>query len=326
MNPMGKICMIGGSGRSGTTILSKIFSLHPQVTDVPELRFLIDPDGVIDFYESSQIWSPYHYDLKLKRLERLLLATSGRDLLFPVYAILNNIPRFNNWIQHLRPRYADIQVSKFCPEFKALIAELIHRLTAFSYPGRWTGLPPLHKDKLYYSPPFDRDELRKILSQFLQQIFESVCNRQKATHYLEKNTWNILWFDRILELLPESRLVHIYRDPRDVVVSYTHQSWMPADPVQSAQIYCALMKRWWQVCESVPNESYVEISLEELVANPEEILNRICSFWTLAWDPVLLKLPLTESNTGRWRKELSPRMQKIIGDVLQEPLQRLGYE
>ena len=55
-----KVIFIGGSGRSGTNILRKILSNHSKVASLPfEHRFIIDPNGIIDFYNSFTLnWSP----------------------------------------------------------------------------------------------------------------------------------------------------------------------------------------------------------------------------------------------------------------------------
>ena len=74
--------LIGGSGRSGTTILSRIFAQHPDICIAPEFRFLIDPDGIIDFYSTVfQSWSPYHFDFKVKRLEENIRTRCVLDML-----------------------------------------------------------------------------------------------------------------------------------------------------------------------------------------------------------------------------------------------------
>ena len=66
--------LICGTGRCGTNIVKEVFSVHSSVITLPfEQRFINDPDGIIDFYNSfSASWSPYIADRKIKRLEALL--------------------------------------------------------------------------------------------------------------------------------------------------------------------------------------------------------------------------------------------------------------
>ena len=81
MNIKPNICLIGGTGRCGTTILKQIFQAHPEVAKIPEWRFAVDPDGILDFYSSlSQNWSPHLFDVKLKRLYKLLQQTGQQNI------------------------------------------------------------------------------------------------------------------------------------------------------------------------------------------------------------------------------------------------------
>ena len=101
----------------------------------------------------------------------------------------------------------------------------------------------MQKNKLYYCAQRSRSDLAKIFGTFLSTVILKTLEHHRTEYYLEKNTWNILWYDKILELLPDARLVHIYRDPRDIVASYTRQSWMPTEATKAAQIYIDLMQR-----------------------------------------------------------------------------------
>ena len=58
--------LVGGTGRCGTSILKEILATHPNAASLPfEYRFIIDPDGIIDFYASyTATWSPYIADRK----------------------------------------------------------------------------------------------------------------------------------------------------------------------------------------------------------------------------------------------------------------------
>jgi len=321
-----KICLIGGSGRSGTTILSRVFAKHPLISDVPELRFLIDPDGIIDFYTTFQAWSPYHFDLKLKRLKNLLQSVTYSHPLNKPFFLLQKTGILQMLPWNIRPRYANICATGFCPKFPKIVNELIERLTTFRYSGYWEGMNAIQQKEFFYNSFHEKSELTKILRDFLQQVIVCILEYQRVSYYLEKNTWNILWFDKILELIPDSRLVHIYRDPRDVVTSFTRQTWMPSDPLKSALIYRDIIQHWWDIKVKIPNHTYIEISLESLVNDTESILRKICTFWDLPWHESLLSIDLSKSHSGRWKKDLNTQEQNGVQYLLGRQIETFGYE
>ncbi|MBD3318135.1 MAG: hypothetical protein GF344_20320 [Chitinivibrionales bacterium] len=319
-----KILLIGGSGRSGTTVLSRILSMHPDLSNVPESRYLVDPDGIVDFYSSINNWSPYCYDHKVKRLESLLYDVAKDTLTRTAASYAAHFLSFMPW--KLRPRYWHVRLSDYCPEFRNHVIELIDSLTDFRYQGTWLGMPFMSKKALLYKGPCSQAEIGKSLRQFLLKTFGRICERQCVSHYFEKNTWNHIWFDRILELLPEAKIVHIYRDPRDVVSSYCNQIWMPSDPVQSARVLRDLIKRWEEIKRRIPSKTYHEISLETLVEQPKDTLQGICDFYEIPWNDALMEINLSKSNTGRWKAHFSSEEAREVERILGDDIVRLGYE
>ena len=322
------ICLIGGSGRSGTTVLKRIFCKHPEVAYVPEWRFTIDPDGLIDFYNTfSEGWSPYLYDVKLRRLEKLLRDVGKSSFAAKLYAYgFKKLKLEPKTSYKLSPRYMGINAGRYCPKYVDLVEQLIEQLREFRYQGVWTGSELFQKSTFIYHKPWQPNELACVLGHFFRQVVLCALENQGARHYVEDNTWNILWFDKLLQLVPEARLVHIYRDPRDVVASYIKQSWAPSDPVQAASFYKDIMERWFAVHRLVPPDSFKEISLEDLVANPKAVLKSICDFWAIEWHEALLTTDLSHSNSGRWKKDFTIQQQKQISAILEKVLFELGYE
>jgi hypothetical protein len=184
----------------------------------------------------------------------------------------------------------------------------------------------LERRRMAYSLFPERGTLAGILGEFLRGVIDDVLEHRGGRLYLEKNTWNILWFDRILELLPEARLVHIYRDPRDVVASFTKQRWMPSEPTQSAVICRDLLERWWDVRRKLPSHSFMEVSLEALTKEPESVLRDICGFWDLRWHSALLETDLSGAHAGRWKKDFNLDEQRAVQTILLGPLEAMGYE
>ena len=329
------LCLIGGTGRSGSTILRQMFARHPQVATLPtEARFLTDPDGIIDFGGAMRAsWSPYVFDVKIKRLESLLRAVGsspriarigggrgkarGRQVAGGSQGPTGRLARVRRMIGdsalvRLRPRYWSVSLGDVCPSYAGLVDALIGRLVEFRFAGRWTGMPLGEASTIHFGGPDVEDALRE----FCRAVIACIADEQDATHFVEDTPFNLLGFDRIHELLPESRLVHIHRDPRDIVASYLGKQWSPSEPRLAARYYATMMDRWHAIRPSLSEDSYLELPLTALVDDPETTVRRICEFWNLEWHPSLLDVDLGRSHTGRWKSDIPAEDHASVNEIL----------
>jgi len=324
-----KIFLTGGSGRSGSNILRKVIGRHPDVAEVPqEWRFTIDPDGLVDFYTTFQnIWSPILFDIKLKRLRKLLegiekygpLARLYRDIIYK-----SQLPRISPF--NLDVPFGSISATDYCPNYRKIVNEFLTKLTRFKYRARWTGSPFLSKNEMCYASPFDEQTLAKMLGDFFRNIAFDVAQAQGRHCYIENNTWYPLFIDKFLDLVPEAKLISIYRDPRDVISSYISRNYTPKTPVQAAYYYKDIIKSWERIKKRIPDHAFLEISLEQMIDNPEEVTRRICDFLEIPWHENLLKAPLHRNSTQRWKRDLTADDIDKIQLVIKRELYLYGYD
>ncbi len=302
------LIFIGGSGRSGTNILRNLLSKHSQVASLPfEYRFIIDPDGIVDFYNSFiSNWSPYYSDVKIKRLNSFLI----------------NLAEKNN----IKSRYVDWELSKYFPNYIENVQKLISDLKCFEYKGSWPGANKNNQEyKIWFSNYKNNESIRLILRNFIETNICDFLELNNKKYFIEDNTWNILYAKELHELIPESKIIHIIRDPRDVVVSFTNQSWCPEDLRYSIDMYKSIMKKWFEVELSLNKSKFKLIKLEELVRNKESVIKEICHFSNLTFENNLLDIDLTKHNSGRWQKELNSEDKKTLNKDLEDLINKLDY-
>ncbi|MDB4665066.1 sulfotransferase [Verrucomicrobia bacterium] len=307
--------------------MKRVFGNHPQCAVVPEYRFPIDPDGLVDFMcWNDAAWSPYAFDVRLKRLERLLndigrnvfirrvaanlLRETGLERLFPV---------------HVLPAYSLIGFRRCSPSFHELTRNLIQELREFRYDGQWTGMRFGERRRLSYASKEHLLNLTRILGGYWQAVIAEVCGVQDAAYFLDDNTWNILFFDKILKLVPYAKIVHVIRDPRDVVASYRTMRWAPTKVSEAALWYKGIMQRWLAVKAQCPEDSYMEVRLHEVVEHPDFQLRCIAKFWGVPWDESLKKESLGKSHTGRWKRDFDEKERFELDSLLRDEIELLGY-
>lgn len=164
----------------------------------------------------------------------------------------------------------------------------------------------------------------------------------------EKTPRHARCVDRIVSLFPEARFIHIYRDPRDVVVSLRAMEWRFSDSVllnarSCRKTYDSLLAD----AARLGPERYTSVRYETMVAEPEAELRRLCVFLDEPFDQAMLRYherehtgflsteagwkdltrkPIDLSRIGRYRDKLSVREIRTIERTIGPHLRLLGYE
>ncbi|MEM0961763.1 MAG: sulfotransferase [Bacteroidota bacterium] len=318
------IGLIGGTGRSGTTALRDALALHPEVLAFPELRFAIDPDGLVSFFRQFRDgWSPYHADVALRRLEGLLAAVArDRAAALPGRVLRKlGLDRALGW--QAVPAYHGHRALDVCPSFLDRSRQLAEALTAIRYAGAWTGTPVGAPAEVRVGGPYDRDALAETLGGFWRAVAADSLRHASRRVFLDKQTWSILWAEEVFELLPTARLVHVVRDPRDVAASTMTMRWGPSDPRAAARWTLDLLNRWAEVETRVDPSRVLTVRLEDLSAGG---LRAAAEFLGVGWHEALDAADLSGVNAGRWRRQLDGADAKAVATILAPAVERYGYE
>lgn len=320
------IVFIGGVGRSGTSVTREILGLHPNVAVLPfEYRFIIDPDGIIDFlYGHQGMWSPYLFDSKLKRLEALLnkLAKKKSSEVL-ISRVFKYIPFLGKRLT--KAQYLNWELDEHLPEFSDAAVELIDQLSSFAFRGHWVGTPSYELDpKINYVEP-DNEKLLKACQGFCHKVLNNWLARNNKSMIVEDNTWNLLYAEKLSLLFPGAKFIHVQRDPRDVVLSFIEQTWMPHDLQQASKVCSDLYKQIRERVSYLDEQRLLSISLESLVYHYSQTVETLAEFCGLDSDENLFKKDMRPDVVGRWKKGFSTSQQAFLSEDLATLLTDLGY-
>jgi hypothetical protein len=293
-----KIIFIGGTGRCGKSVVAECLARHPDAIKLPfELRFLTDPDGLVDFYTSSLAsWSPFLMDRRIRRLGRLL-------------TILGGGPGRHKF------EYIGWQLRQHLPNWDEHVSELMQWLYDFRYVGRWVGTPG--NGPIYHAGPPDKETLVRVLGTFIRVIIKDFLSAHGKNIFISDDTWSVLFARELSELLPEAQFVNVYRDPRDVVSSMSRQAWCPKDLKLAAQYYMDIMEYY------LKRALFGEICFERLIEHQRWQMVALCAYLEIDFRDAMLELLNKEkANIGRWKDETNQEAFEAVMPLVKE----LGYE
>jgi hypothetical protein len=151
----------------------------------------------------------------------------------------------------------------------------------------------------------------------------------------EQTPRNIFYARRLLEIYPGARVVHLVRDPRAVLASQKNRwrrkylgganipisevirVWVNYHPVTMSRLW---VKANQAALDLVGHPRFLLLRFEDLVANPEQEVRRLCGFLGIAFDPVMLEVPqIGSSNRPNQEarkgiaKDVLDRWERVLG-------------
>ncbi len=321
------IVFVTGTGRSGTNITKKLFAQHPDIATLPfEHRFTIDPLGVVDFYRSyPQQWSPYWCDYKVKDFIRFLRSLGSVS---PEKASKTEAAKANDptGLVKTHPSYAGWALEEWFPGYSALVDELEKSLVAFDYSGRWPGSQEgVVNNRMQFTPRLTKSDLQGILTPFLDDLTAAVLSQQNRSIFLEDNTHSLLYASSLFELYPNAKMIHVVRDPRDVLASLMEQPWCPNDLDQLLHWYKEIWKTWESERSTLAQDVLLEVRLEDLIGDTKNTIERMSAFIGVDAEDKLFDIPLNKGHMNRYKSTFNSEQIEKIEHVGCKVMIKFGY-
>jgi hypothetical protein len=162
----------------------------------------------------------------------------------------------------------------------------------------------------------------------------------KTPHYLTE-------IPTLLELFPEAKIIHIYRDGRDVALSWMRTRMEPRNIFVAARYWADRVTEGRRVGRSLPPGKYLEVRYETLLSETRATMMRVCDFLGEEFCEEVLaptfvdlgpmfgfkrrkkdirRIQVVTDNANKWRTAMSERDRILFESVAGELLDELGYE
>lgn len=266
---------------------------------------------------------------------------SGSNLL---RLILNSSPEIAaphppHILQHLMPLvsgYGDLRD-------EAVMAKLVDDVCRLveNNPVHWEGIRI-----------FDRNQVRSLCREnSLVAVFAAVmqiyAQRHGASAWLCKSMQNIRWARELNDYLLRPKFIYLFRDPRDVALSFSKAVIGDKHPYHVIQKWAELQRLCLAAEKFLPPDQFMRVRYESMIRDPEQIIRDICRFLEIEFVPAMMEFhrsqeadrtarqstlwanltrPMMADNAQKFLQEMPRAHIRIVETLAGDLIDRLGYE
>lgn len=324
---------IGGTGRSGTSLMGDLIGSHPSfhlpghenklIVERAGLRDLVnDLSGIHDimrshfailhFYARAQKFRSLAFrEAALNDQVRNRMSVYGASFQEAFEYVQRQNPQANGSIHAIAQGFGVANYDKCVNELVKKLALHIDHNGIVSADG---FLKPF-----FVTRQFDRKELIDMARGFLCDLYGG----KSRLRWVDDTPLNAIAVDFLTELFPEMRFVNMIRSPADTISSYVKQVWFPSDIKLAEQYICSNLLATEKLMGSLPAQLTLTVRMEDLVGQPGKTLATISEFLNV---PNEFNVQLVKSDAAHiGRSESDPEIQAVISEDLKAWMARHDY-
>jgi len=187
----------------------------------------------------------------------------------------------------------------------------------------------LRESRIFRSQGYEIDEslgYRELLESFLVDRMASRPGSTKIFALVHRH------FEYLPQIWPDARYIHVIRDPRDVARSVMNMGWA-GDVWRGAEVWLKAEQSWDTLSAALRSDQFLEVKAEELITNTPQVLDNVCRFVGVPYDPAMLDFHQKSTYekpdarlVEQWRRKLTPRELAWVEGRVGSLLQDRGYE
>lgn len=181
--------------------------------------------------------------------------------------------------------------------------------------------------------------------EMVSAIFGEWARRDGKPRWGDKTPQYVTDIPTLIEIFPSCKIIHIYRDGRDVALSFIREWFGPGNVYSAARAWKRMVTKGRDDGGRADPERYREVRYEILIDRPRETMEEVCEFIGEPFCEAVLtpnfiqselnlskpggygtKTGILSSNHGKWRNEMPAADRAVFESVAGELLRELGYE
>jgi hypothetical protein len=184
-------------------------------------------------------------------------------------------------------------------------------------------------------------EGRNSITSIIAGLFEKNASGEGKQRWGDKTPYYVLHMQTILQMFPGAQFIHIIRDGRDCALSLLERK-------HDFGVYNLFFAaKYWEMYVEIgrniggklPKDVYLEVKYEDLLSNPESVMQGVCTFLNEPYSDQLinykksggagktplLQAPIQNNNQNKWAQKMSSRQIRLFEGAVGKSLEQCGY-